>query len=390
MNTHLKPAEAGPHSIRSVPEETYEEFRDAVRRLALERIAPHAAEIDRTKALPVKTLAAFREIGLTGLPYDESLGGQDGNLMFQIIAVEEVSRVCASSGLTLMTSWAALDPLVRFGPPALVQQVLPNVISGTEVAAWCLTEPQGGSDLPALKTQAVPDGEGWRINGVKRFITNATWAEWYLVLAKTGEKSFGIFMVHRDDPGISFGELEKKMGQRGSPTADVNFDDCRIPAGREVGDTRQGYQNMMVSLTISRPMVAALALGIAQGALDEAVKYVKERKQFGQTLARFQMLRGMIADMVVKIESSRALLYKAVETIETDPNRGRHLASMAKMLCSDTAMSVATDAVQLHGGYGYLEDYPVERMMRDAKITQIFEGTNQIQRLIIAKTVLQD
>lgn len=376
--------------MSAMDKQDYETFRQAMRRLALEKVAPHAAEVDKTMKPPLKAHAAFREAGLLALPFAESLGGQEGDLMSQVIATEEMARVCATSGLTLMTGWAALDPLVRFGSPELIEKVVRPVAAGEMVAAWCLTEPQGGSDLPALKTKAERDGDHWVINGNKRFITNATWADWYLVLARTGEKAYGIFMVHRDDPGISFGKLESKMGLRGSPTADVIFDNCRVPASREVGDTAKGYEHMIVSLTISRPLIAAQALGIAQGALDEAVNYTRDRKQFGQSISRFQLLRGMIADMAVKIEASRSLLYRAVEVIEVNPSEGRTLASMAKMLCSDTAMSVTTDAVQLHGGYGYLEDYPVERMMRDAKITQIYEGTNQIQRLIIAKSVYGD
>ncbi|WP_340107586.1 acyl-CoA dehydrogenase family protein [Pikeienuella sp. HZG-20] len=368
----------------------YDAFREVMRRLAVEKVAPHAAEVDKTRKPPLKAYEAFRDAGLLALPFAESLGGQEGDLMSQVIAVEEMARVCGTSGLTLMTGWAALDPLVRFGAPELIEKIVPSLAAGDTVAAWCLTEPQGGSDLPSLKTKAERDGDDWVINGVKRFITNATWADWYLVLARTGEKAYGIFMVHRDDPGISFGKLEAKMGLRGSPTADVIFDNCRIPASRAVGDTTMGYKHMMVSLTISRPLIAAQALGIAQGALDQAVSYTRDRKQFGQSISRFQLLRGMIADMAVKIESSRLLLHRAVEAIEADPTTGRTLASMAKLLCSDTAMSVTTDAVQLHGGYGYLEDYPVERMMRDAKITQIYEGTNQIQRMIIAKSVYGD
>lgn len=376
--------------MQGMDKQAYDTFRETMRRLAVDKIAPHAAEVDRTKSPPKQAHAALRDAGILGLAFPEELGGQGGDLLSQVIAVEESARVCATSGLTLLTGWAALDPLIRFGSPELVKEVVPPVAAGTMIAGWCLTEPQGGSDLPALKTRAVRDGNDWVINGNKRFITNATWADWYLVLARTGEKAYGIFMVHRDDPGISFGKLENKMGLRGSPTADVIFDNCRIPASREVGDTTKGYEHMMVSLTISRPLISAQALGIAQGALDEAVKYTSDRKQFGQSVSRFQMVRGMVADMAVKVESSRSLLYRAVEAIEADPVQGRTLASMAKLLCSDTAMSVTTDAVQLHGGYGYLEDYPVERMMRDAKITQIYEGTNQIQRLIIAKSVYAD
>ncbi|MDM0014921.1 acyl-CoA dehydrogenase family protein [Variovorax sp. J22P168] len=368
----------------------YDEFRSMVVRITRERVVPHAATIDREARPPLEAVAAFREAGLMGLPFPEALGGQDGDLMTQTIAVEEVSRGCASSGLTLMTGWAALDPLARFGSESLKAQILPSVASGEKIAGWCLTEPHGGSNVAGIKTRARLERGQWVIDGTKRFITNAGWAEWYLVLAKTDEKSMGIFMVHKDDPGIRFGKQEDKMGLRGSPTADVIFEDCRIPEDRVVGDAIGGYARMMVSLSISRPLIAAQALGIAQGALDEAVAYTKTRSPFGQPVSRYQLTRAMVADMAVKVEASRAVLYQAVQMIESDPEKARVFASMAKLLCSDTAMEVTTQAVQLHGGYGYLKDYPVERMMRDAKITQIYEGTNQIQRMIIAKHVYQD
>jgi alkylation response protein AidB-like acyl-CoA dehydrogenase len=369
---------------------TYDEFRGMIRRLTRERVVPHAIQVDREARPPLEAVAAFREAGLMGLPFPEKFGGQDGDLMTQTIAVEEVSRGCASSGLTLMTGWAALDPLARFGSDALKEEILPSIASGEKFAGWCLTEPHGGSNVAGIRTSARLERGYWIINGTKRFITNAGWADWYLVLARTDEKAMGIFMVHKDDPGIRFGRQEDKMGLRGSPTADVLFEDCRIPQDRVVGDAQGGYERMMVSLSISRPLIAAQALGIAQGALDEAVAYTKTRAPFGQPVSRYQLTRGMVADMAVKVESSRAVLYRAVELIESDPVKARVFASMAKLLCSDTAMEVTTQAVQLHGGYGYLKEYPVERMMRDAKITQIYEGTNQIQRMIIAKHVYQD
>ncbi|MGE3147087.1 MAG: acyl-CoA dehydrogenase family protein [Pseudorhodoplanes sp.] len=371
--------------------DTYEQFRSTVRRLAVEKVAPHAGEVDRTRSLPEASLKAFRDANLIGLPFPEEFGGQGGDLMAQVICIEEIARVCATSAVTLFTSWIVLDPLVRYGSKHLVEQIVRPVAAGEKVAAWCLTEPTGGSDLAGVRTRAEKTADGWVLNGSKRFITNATWADWYMILARTGEKrTFGIFAVHRDDPGVSFGAKERKMGIRGSPTADVLLDNVRISDDRVVGDPLKGYDYMNVGLTNSRPVIAAEALGIAQGALDEAVNYTRERVQFGQPVSRFQMIRGMVADMAIKVESSRALLYRAVEIIEHDLLLGRAYASMAKTLCSDTAMSVTTDAVQLHGGYGYLEDYPVERMMRDAKITQIYEGTNQIQRLIVAKHVYGD
>lgn len=221
----------------------------------------------------------------------------------------------------------------------------------------------------------------------KRFISNAPWADWYAVLAKTGDKSLGVFIVHKDDDGVSFGAPEKKMGMRGSPTADVVLDGCRLPAVRVVNDPNKGFQYISAELNGSRALIAAQALGIAQGAFDAAVSYTTNRDQFGQPISRFQLLRGMVADMAVKIESARSLLYDAVHLIQDGDPAARAKVAMAKLLCSDNAMSVTTDALQLHGGYGYVRDYPVERMMRDAKITQIYEGTNQIQRLLIAKSV---
>ncbi|MFM2280764.1 MAG: hypothetical protein RLZZ444_2995 [Pseudomonadota bacterium] len=372
--------------------ETWDEadaFRDTVRRIARERIEPLAAELDRTGGPPQKSFDVFRETGLLGLGLPEEFGGSGGDLMMQAIAVEEVARVCSASALTMSLGWGTLDPLVKFGDEALKRQIIPDVAAGLQKTAWCITEPQGGSDMAAMTTRAVATADGFVLNGVKRFITNAGWADWYLVVARTDEKDFGIFMVHRDDPGISFGANEKKMGLRGSPTADVNFNDCRIPADRAVA-TSGGLSKMSKSLTHSRPVIAAQALGVAQGALDQAVAYVKERQSMGQPLSRYQMVRGQIGDMTIRVEGARALLYRAIERAALGTQDSRALASMAKTMCSDVAMSVAVDAVQLHGGYGYLEDYPVERMMRDAKITQIYEGTNEIQRLIIAKHVLQD
>jgi alkylation response protein AidB-like acyl-CoA dehydrogenase len=368
----------------------HNELRAMVARLTRERVVPFAAITDRDARPPHEAFAAFRETGLTGLPFPEGLGGQDGDLMSQVIAIEEVSRGCGAAGLTLLTGWAAMDPLHRYGSESLKRLVIPDIASGKKVGAWCLTEPQGGSNMAGIRTTAEKRGNEWVINGTKRFITNAGWADWYLVLAKTGPKQFGIFMVKKDDPGISFGKQEDKMGLRASPTSDVLFENCTVGEERIVGDATGGYDRMVNSLGISRPMVAAQALGIAQGALDEAVKYTRERKPFGEPVSRYQMTRSLIAEMTVRIESSRALLYHAVELSGQDPERAKAFASMAKMACSDTAMEVTTQAVQLHGGYGYLKDYPVERMMRDAKITQIYEGTNQIQRLIIAKHVYED
>ncbi|NYI84046.1 hypothetical protein HNR68_002676 [Saccharopolyspora hordei] len=356
-----------------------------MRKLAADQIAPHAAAVDDEERFPVEAWQALREAELPGLPYDEELGGSGGDLLSQVIAVEEVAAACASSALVLLVNWAGTSTVVSHGSDDLRAEVVPGVASGEAGAAWCMTEPTVGSDLSGIKTVARQDGSDWVLTGQKRFISNAPWADWYAVLARTGEQDFGVFMVHRDDPGVSFGPHEKKMGMRGSPTADVVLEDTRIPARRVVDDPKQGYRYINAELNVSRALIAAQALGIARGAFDQALAYTAEREQFGQSLSRFQMVRGMVADMAVRIESARALLYDAVALIEVGDPRARSRVSMAKLLCSDNAMSVTTDALQLHGGYGFTREYPVERMMRDVKITQIYEGTNQIQRLVIAK-----
>jgi len=287
-----------------------------------------------------------------------------------------------------LVNWAGTCTVLREGSAALQATVVPDVSTGAVGAGWCLTEPESGSDLAGIKTTARLEGSEWVLNGHKRFISNAGWGHWFAVLARTGSESeFGVFMVHRDDHGVSFGRQEKKMGLRGSPTADVLLEDCRIPENRVVGDPKQGYRYIMNELNGSRALIAAQALGIARNALEVAVAYTSERVQFGQPLSRFQMVRAMIADMAMRIESSNSLLYDAVELIQAGDKRARAMVSMAKVQCSDSAMAVTTDAVQLLGGYGYMRDYPAERLMRDAKVTQIYEGSNQVQRLVISKAV---
>ena len=370
-----------------------DEFRSQVRRLAEREIAPHAAAVDDDARLPVEAIEAFRSMGLCGLAFPERLGGGDGDLMAQVLAVEEVARVCGSSALVMLIPWAALTPLIRFGSAALQEEIVPAVAAGKHGASFCLTEPGGGSDLPGLKTRAERVPGGWRLQGQKRFISNVGWSAWYAVLAKVGrdeDRAYGVFMVHRDDPGFSVGRHERKMGVRGSPLADIFLDQCVVPDHRVVGDPERGYHYMMETLTYTRPLVSAQALGLAQGALDEAVRYTAGRTQFNSPVSRFQMVRGMVADMTIAVEAARALLYRAVSIAGANDDRARSFASMAKTFCSDTAMSVTSDAVQLHGGYGYTKDYAVERMMRDAKVSQIWEGTNQIQRLLVAKHAFHD
>ncbi|WP_310225552.1 MULTISPECIES: acyl-CoA dehydrogenase family protein [unclassified Bosea (in: a-proteobacteria)] len=367
--------------------ESYETFRDGLRRLAGARIEPNAARFDSEARFPEESLHAFKELGLVSLAFPENDGGQGGDVLSQVIALEEIGRVCATSSLTLMVIWAGLVPISKHGSQKLRDEVIRPAMSGDIVASICLTEPAGGSNLFGLKTKAEKHADGWVLNGQKRYITNATRSDWYTVLARTGEKTLGLFAVHKDDSGLVLGAREKKMGIKGSPTADVTFENCRIPAHRAIGDPNQGHRYITDSLTWTRALIGGQALGIAQGALDQAVKYTSEREQFGETLSRFQMVRAKIADMATKVEAGRALLYSACAAIDNGSADARALASMAKLFCSDSAMEVTTEAVQLHGGSGYLADFPVERMMRDAKITQIYEGVNEIQRLIIAKHV---
>jgi alkylation response protein AidB-like acyl-CoA dehydrogenase len=363
------------------------EFRKIVRQVATERIAPHAADVDEEERFPTEAWEAVVEADLAGLAHPEHLGGSGADLLSQVIAVEEVARACMTTSHVLLVNWAGTCTILSEGCTELQELVVPQVATGRAGAGWCLTEPTAGSDVAGLTTTATKVDGGWSLTGQKRFISNAPWADWYAVLARTGESSHGVFIVHRDDPGLTFGPHERKMGLRGSPTADITLDGCVVPDIRVVGDPTQGYRYIMAELNGSRALIAAQALGVAQGALDAAVAYTSERTQFGQSISRFQMVRAMIADMAVRVAAARALLHEAVELISSGHPDARAKASMAKLLCSDNAMSVTTDAVQLFGGYGYIRDYPVERMMRDAKITQIYEGTNQIQRLLIAKAV---
>lgn len=364
----------------------YTEFRDSIRKFAREKVAPYAAAVDREQRPPIEAFDASVPLGLPGLPYPERFGGGDGDMLSQCLMIEELSRVCASTALTVSSCWI-LMAVMDYGTEIQQQEIVPQITSGKARCAWGLTEPKGGSDLMGTTTSAARSDEGWLISGTKRFITNGGWAEWYLIFARTSEKRFGIFLVHKDDAGVSFGAPERKMGMHGSPTSDVILDHVTVSNDRLIGDPERGAEYIQNALLRSRLHISAHALGIAAGALDEAVRYTTEREQFGQQISRFQMLRGMVADMAIKVESARATLHRAVAMYQTGDPEAKLQASIAKVLCSDAAMAVSTDAVQLHGGYGYLEDYAVERMMRDAKVTQIWEGTNQIQRLMIAKEI---
>jgi len=366
--------------------QAYTDFRASVRRFAREKVAPLAATIDREQRPPLEAFAESVALGLPGLPYPERFGGGDGDMLSQCIMIEELSRVCASTALTVSSSWI-LAVLMDYGSEQQQSDIIPEITRGEARCAWGLTEPKGGSDLMAATSTAKRTEEGWVLNGTKRFITNGGWADWYLIFARTAEKRFGLFLVHKNDRGVSFGAKERKMGMHGSPTSDVILENSLIPHHRVIGDAERGAEYINHALLRSRLHISAHALGIAAGALAETTKYTTQRVQFGQPIARFQMVRGMVADMAIKVESAQATLHRAVALYQAGDPEAKLQASIAKVLCSDAAMSVTTDAVQLHGGYGYLEDYPVERMMRDAKVTQIWEGTNQIQRLMVAKEI---
>jgi alkylation response protein AidB-like acyl-CoA dehydrogenase len=380
-------------------------LRDAVRVLADDRIAPRAAEIDRTAEFPwdVKELLASHDI--LSLPYPEQYGGLGGDLLTVCLAIEQISRVCATSGLILAVHELASLPLLLAGTDAQKDRWFPDLAAGRKLIAFALTEAEAGSDVAAARTRARRDGRAddadWILDGSKRFISQGSVADLITVFAVTADDAPGApgaaktprherltcFMVEKDMPGFTVERIEHKMGIRGSPTAELGFKGVRVPDANRVGAVGEGFSLAMRTLDRSRPGIAAQAVGIAQGALDVAAAHARDRKQFGKPIAEFQMIAAMLADMDAQTEAARQLLYKAATEIEAGaPDAGRWSA-MCKLVAGDTAMRVTTDAVQVLGGYGYIDEFPVERMMRDAKITQLYEGTQQIQRLVIARAL---
>jgi alkylation response protein AidB-like acyl-CoA dehydrogenase len=369
-------------------------LRDAVRVLADERIAPRAAEIDRTAEFPwdVKELLASHDI--LSLPFPEEHGGLGGDLLTVCLAVEQISRVCATSGLILAVQELASLPLLLAGTPEQQARWFPDLAAGRTLIAFALTEAEAGSDVAAARTRARRDGDDWIIDGAKRFISQGSVADLLAVFAVTAEddqtprhQRLTCFIVPNDAPGFSVERIEHKMGIRGSPTAELAFRGVRVPDANRVGGVGEGFGLAMKTLDRSRPGIAAQAVGIAQGALEVAAAYAAERTQFGKPIAEFQMIGAMLADMDAQTEAARQLLYKAATEIQAGaPDAGRWSA-VCKLVAGDTAMRVTTDAVQVLGGYGYIDEFPVERMMRDAKITQLYEGTQQIQRLVIARAL---
>ena len=375
------------------PSEEHEALRAAVRALAEDKIAPRAAEVDETAEFPLDVLEALQAADLHAIHVPEQYGGQGGDALAACIVIEEVARVCASSSLIPAVNKLGSMPLLVAGSEEVKQEYLPRLARGEGMFSYGLSEPEAGSDAGGMKTRAVRDGDGWVINGAKRWITNAGVSKFYTVMAVTDpdRRTHGgitAFVVEDGDQGFSYGANEKKLGIKGSPTRELYFDDVRIPDSRRVGEVGSGFAVAMATLDHTRVTIGAQAVGIAQGALDYAVGYAKERHQFGKPIAEFQGLQFMLADMAMKVEVARQMVYAAAAKSERGDADLTFFGAAAKCFASDVAMEVTTDAVQVLGGYGYVKDYPVERMMRDAKITQIYEGTNQIQRVVMARQIL--
>ncbi|HEY5835435.1 acyl-CoA dehydrogenase family protein [Streptomyces sp.] len=376
--------------------EEHDMLRDAVRSLAESKIAPYAAEVDEQGRFPEEAREALEANDLHAVHVPEAYDGSGADALSTVIVIEEVARVCASSSLIPAVNKLGSLPVQLSGSEELKATYLRALARGQGMFSYCLSEPEAGSDAAGMRTRAVRDGDAYVLNGVKRWITNAGVSEFYTVMAVTDpdarSKGISAFVVEKDDPGVSFGAPEKKLGIKGSPTREVYFDNVRIPAERMIGAEGTGFATAMKTLDHTRVTIAAQALGIAQGALDYAKGYVKERKQFGKAIAEFQGIQFMLADMAMKLEAARQLTYAAAARSERNYVGGREEAltffgAAAKCYASDVAMEITTDAVQLLGGYGYTRDYPVERMMRDAKITQIYEGTNQVQRVVMSRNL---
>jgi alkylation response protein AidB-like acyl-CoA dehydrogenase len=378
--------------------EEHEALREAVRQLADEKIAPHAAKVDQGPEFPSDAHDALVKADLHAVHIPEEYGGAGADAIATVIVIEEVARACASSSLIPAVNKLGTMPLLLSASDELKRRYLPPVASGEAMFSYALSEPEAGSDAVAMKTRAVRDGDRYILNGAKRWITNAGVSKFYTVMAVTepgaGAGGISAFVVEDGDEGFSFGALEHKLGIKGSPTRELYFDNCAIPADRMIGAEGSGFRTALATLDHTRITIAAQALGIAQGALDYASGYVRERRQFGKAIAEFQGIQFMLADMAMKVEAARQLTYAAAARSEramsgTAVPDLTFMSSACKCFASDVAMEVTTDAVQLLGGYGYVSDYPVERMMRDAKITQIYEGTNQIQRVVMARQLLK-
>ena len=371
------------------------ELRDLVRTLARERIAPRAAEIDASHEFPWDVVELFREQGVFGLLFDEEVGGTGTGTLLALIAIEEVSKVCATSGLILAVQELGSLGLKLDGSPEQRAAWLPRLASGEVLGAYALTEAGSGSDSAAMRTTARLEGDEYVLDGSKRFITNAGVAGLYTVFAKTdpdaGHAGISAFLVEAGTPGFEVARLEEKLGIAGSTTGELVFDGCRVPAANLLGEEAAGFKLAMRILDRSRPGVAAQALGIAQGATDYALEYARTRETMGKPIVEHQLIAAKLADMETACEAARGLLYRFGRMVDAGVPEAEltKASAMAKLMCGDVAMEVTTEAVQILGGYGYVKEYPVERFMRDAKITQIYEGTNQIQRVVIARELMR-
>jgi alkylation response protein AidB-like acyl-CoA dehydrogenase len=375
-----------------LPEE-HQLLRKAVRDLAADRIAPRAAAIDESAEFPWDVYQALVDADLHAVHVPAAYDGNGADAIASAIVIEEIARACAASSLIPAVNKLGTVGLILSGSEELKTNYLGRLAHAEGMFSYCLSEPDAGSDAANLKTRAVRDGESYLLNGTKRWITNAGVSQFYTVMAVTdpaaGPRGISAFVVEKSDPGVSFGAPEKKLGIKGSPTAEVYLDDVRIPADRRIGDEGTGFKTALRTLDHTRLTIGAQALGIAQGAVDYCLRYIQERKQFGKPIAAFQGVSFLLADMAMKTEAARALIYTAAALSERLDPTLTFMSAAAKCFASDAAMQVTTDGVQLLGGYGYTKDYPLERMMRDAKITQIYEGTNQIQRLVMSRALLK-
>lgn len=373
--------------------EEHDALRAAVRTLAEKEIAPYAAVADEDERYPHEALTALTNADFAAVHVPEEYGGQGADSVSTCIVIEEVARVCASSALIPAVNKLGTMPILLSGSEDLKKKVLPSIATGSTTASYALSEREAGSDAASMKTRARLKGDSWVLNGTKCWITNAGASDWYTVMAVSdpdkGANGISAFAVHSEDPGFEVGGSERKMGIKGSPTREIHFTDCTIPADRIIGEPGTGFKTALRTLDHTRPTIGAQALGIAQGALDATLDYVKERQQFGQPISDFQGVQFMLADMAMKIEAARHMVYVSAARAERGEGQLGFISAAAKCYASDVAMQVTTDAVQLFGGAGYTRDFPVERMMRDAKITQIYEGTNQVQRMVMARALLK-
>jgi len=375
----------------------HEMARSLFREFAENEVKPLAQDVDETEQFPVETVKKMARYGFMGIPIPKQYGGQGCDILTYAMCVEELSKVCGTTGVIVSAHTSlCMDPILTFGTEEQKMKYLPKLASGEWLGAFGLTEPGAGTDAQGQQTKAVLEGDEWVLNGSKCFITNGKYADVYIVIAVTGKvekrgkmmKEISAFIVEKGTPGFTFGVKEKKMGIRGSATYELIFQDCRIPKDALLGQKGKGFNIAMHTLDGGRIGIAAQALGLAEGALERTVDYVKERKQFGRTLAQFQNTQFQLADMATRCEAAQLLVYKAAKAKETQAQYGVE-AAKAKLYAAETAMAVTTKAVQLHGGYGYIREYDVERMMRDAKITEIYEGTSEVQRMVISANLLK-